>query len=616
MTQHGTSNKLKAHRLHARLSTEHGGGPWAALLERGVLVMGAMTFPSTEQVHLNDEAREFTVDCLWGLTALHLALAYGAAREHRPLPDGMPRAGLGWWSSKAADVPDLLARSAEGKGPCGHHVMLGEHTWWEVSTSEIAALLQVGFSVQPGQALEALRLLGGSEGWLPGVVPAHASWSTGAQTAAPPAPQRDAQGLRVAIFVAHHGDFQQCRSLLARASEKHWGGRLQAESYLLMLRLPAKQGAAVEVQRSFAGQPQPETRVEYTEILHLYDGTLAETETWVRQLVDAQGPLRSADLVAGCSPFWVCVALHRVLPVKPFVALVNMAILNRFTFHEDFPLFWLWLRDFLKSPGVAVAASHHLMAEQVFAQTGARPAYVPMVSLHIDERWRAEADAGVFVWRSAHPAVHFVNFLMRHRGLGGRQLVFHGDAGLVPYARLSEYYAVVMLPHVPNPGAMSDLYTLGIPLFLPAEPYIYRFLWDFSNPFAGPDANPLDRSRMPPDLRGELLAHFPVSATSVEHPFDPLDFLRQRTEINEVLLARMYWYQHTEFSTLPALQRFKSLAHLASQLAWLDAQRAAQAVERFSQQPQIPTANPIAFCLMRISRCGHLRGITRAEPRF
>merc|ERR1719223_1815257 len=111
---------------------------------------------------------------------------------------------------------------------------------------------------------------------------------------------------------------------------------------------------------------------------------------------------------------------------------------------------------------------------------------------------------------------------------------------------------------------------MHIPIFVPDQPYIYRFLWDFARPFAGTSASPHMRNRAPSKVRvGEL----PGVDTGSPHPYDPLRFLETASQLGR-LPDQAYWYRYTEFAVMPALQRFKSVAHLSMMVAGLGEEEA------------------------------------------
>merc|ERR1712232_28703 len=148
---------------------------------------------------------------------------------------------------------------------------------------------------------------------------------------------------------------------------------------------------------------------------------------------------------------------------------------------------------------------------------------------------------------------------------------------------LSIYRAVVLIPHVPNPVSLSDLYTMRMPIFTPAEPYIYRFLWDFAEPFAGPNARYWRRDRAPSKLKiwpERAAGAQSVTTTIFEHPYDPLDFLDSAQLSHARLAALAYWYQYTEFADLPAPQFFVGVPSLLAQFQDFSAERAADVSRR------------------------------------
>merc|ERR1712137_1339687 len=102
-------------------------------------------------------------------------------------------------------------------------------------------------------------------------------------------------------------------------------------------------------------------------------------------------------------------------------------------------------------------------------------------------------------------------------------------------------------------------------MLVPGEPLVHKFVWA-SRTFGGYDAEQHYRARAPEDLRDEYKAKVSDAAgdadlVSGHPPYSPVNFL-QAWSIHRLIDDRRYWYQYTEWATLPHILRFASLPEL------------------------------------------------------
>ncbi|CAE7834353.1 unnamed protein product [Symbiodinium necroappetens] len=184
-------------------------------------------------------------------------------------------------------------------------------------------------------------------------------------------------GLRVIMIEMHRMDYQELRALMERVSEDLFGAPARFYNYFLTASEDAEE---LDVQEELPTHGND----AHIFLEHGIAAGLAEVAGWIEQ-----EHWKGADLVAGCTPLWACVALFQVLPDMslgrmPFLVRQNMALLQFYHAWSELPLYWSMLHDFMASRKVTISWKHRLGAEQVFDQTGARPAYVPLISLHTD----------------------------------------------------------------------------------------------------------------------------------------------------------------------------------------------------------------------------------------
>merc|ERR1712032_791908 len=139
---------------------------------------------------------------------------------------------------------------------------------------------------------------------------------------------------------------------------------------------------------------------------------------------------------------------------------------------------------------------------------------------------------------------------------------------------IATYNMVILLPHGPNALRLSDLYAAAVPMVVPGEPLVHKFVWA-SRTFGGYDADGQYRARAPEAMRLAVArAETGLSSQGVSHPpYSPFNFL-QAWSMHRYIDDRRYWYQYTEWATLPHILRFSSLPELVKVLAELTATEA------------------------------------------
>eukprot|EP00392_Amoebophrya_sp_AT5.2_P010036 g10067.t1 len=402
---------------------------------------------------------------------------------------------------------------------------------------------------------------------------------------------------------------------------------------------------------------------------------LSEAVSELQQFLREDAFFRSADLMLGCEPFWLCPVLHAVR--KLLMAEMKMSATDHFSNKRDLlPLFlprlnmcpmFLYnghvrddehlsifglLRDMLlESTAAPLAAACRISAEMFAFQFRKEIPYVPFLGLHTSPaKWFPVKGEEILVFRTFLPMVHtFLQVLQMFQGhfeatteaedkdaqklqdeqlpkseetyaqvvrreLGeqeeretanagpkinlnlrratGRKFVTMDPGKNYDYQEIGSYAAVVLLPHVPNALRLSDMQAMGVPVFVPAEPYIHKIVWPFAGPYCGrtspeeivrkqaagrelfqwvwaaPAAGEKGRgsedTTRSDNISFSLNAIFDSSNFVPRHRYSPFDF--QSTQ--ELLFERFhhdrrYWLQYTEWAERgDVLFKFSSVRHL------------------------------------------------------
>ena len=224
------------------------------------------------------------------------------------------------------------------------------------------------------------------------------------------------------------------------------------------------------------------------------------------------------------------------------------------------------LHETLQRRPWAMSATSHITAEILRWQAGIRIPYVPCLSLYIPVRYQP-AKPQILFFRSSLPQQapfqRVLRLLEAERGEGtpeergdrSSRIVFMGFQSSMSFHEIASFEAVAMLPHIPNALRLSDMYSMAIPLFVPDEPLIHKFLWP-------DDPMPLLSKIRAAEMTEEETAS-PLSTAS------PLDFQVAGRHFYKHMRDRHHWLQYTEWWLRPHLLRFSNLdqthQHVASQ---------------------------------------------------
>lgn len=137
-------------------------------------------------------------------------------------------------------------------------------------------------------------------------------------------------------------------------------------------------------------------------------------------------------------------------------------------------------------PPAGLSATSRITAEVLHWQVGIRAPYVPCLSLYISARYlspRAPRRPDLLFFRSSLPSA--APFLRILRLIEAENEAARGPSGVnidllttsISFSEMATYRSIAMLPHIPNALRLSDVYAMGIPLLIPDEPMIHKFIW-------------------------------------------------------------------------------------------------------------------------------------------
>eukprot|EP00927_Polykrikos_kofoidii_P079210 TRINITY_DN75998_c0_g1_i1.p1 TRINITY_DN75998_c0_g1~~TRINITY_DN75998_c0_g1_i1.p1 ORF type:complete len:995 (-),score=96.91 TRINITY_DN75998_c0_g1_i1:116-2905(-) len=200
-------------------------------------------------------------------------------------------------------------------------------------------------------------------------------------------------------------------------------------------------------------------------------------------------------------------------------------------------------------PDVVFAVTHQFLAEQVVWQTnGFRLPVARYVGANTGATYELEhsEQSGVLVGK--RPSIHFQELIRRFAELNADALSFHfvfmADLPTMNQSMRDycAYRAVVYLAYDVNTMMLHELYTCGIPMWVPAD------LWRHASRFG--------------ELYAEHLVFEGISTVAPGHPFPP--FIPDRQFLDPHIA--MYWSAFHEARRLPHLGRFESIPDLLTQL--------------------------------------------------
>jgi len=238
--------------------------------------------------------------------------------------------------------------------------------------------------------------------------------------------------------------------------------------------------------------------------------TIQQAVWSLREFARRDAFLRTSKVIICSEPLWLCVLLHAALHDLPPVptdpsspSSSSSRLLTRASaagrvmcllvdFDQVFGLdevdeFWTLVertafgRNGANTNG-AVSATSRMTAEMLWWQAGIRVPYVPCLSLYISARYKPTKPDMLFFRSSLPGASPFLRVL---RLIEAENEAARGSSGVnidtmtksMTFSEMASYRSIAMLPHIPNALRLSDMYCIGIPLFIPDEPMIHKFIW-------------------------------------------------------------------------------------------------------------------------------------------
>ena len=268
--------------------------------------------------------------------------------------------------------------------------------------------------------------------------------------------------------------------------------------------------------------------------------------------------LRTSHSIVCSEPLWLCILLQASLAGSGEKRLLTRAsaagrvMCLLVDFEQVFGLdevdnYWEVVRRVtptLQGPLKPFTATSRITAEMLDWQAGLRVPYVPFLSLHVTARYAPVQEDLLFFRSSLPAAVPFLRVLRlieaEKRAAGervGKVTAMSAMSKAMSYSEIASFRAVAMLPHIPNALRLSDAYAIGIPLFIPGEPYIHKFTW--------------------PDDPLPLLSKARLAKGFVR--MSPLGFQSEMRRFYKFREERHYWLQYTEWWLRPHLLHFSTL---------------------------------------------------------
>ena len=232
--------------------------------------------------------------------------------------------------------------------------------------------------------------------------------------------------------------------------------------------------------------------------------TIQQAVWSLREFARRDAFLRSSKVIICSEPLWLCVLLHAALYDLPTLPTVSSSRSSRLLtrasaagrvmcllvdFDQVFGLdevdeFWTLVdrTAFGRNANGAVSATSRMTAEMLRWQAGIRVPYVPCLSLYISARYEPTKPDMLFFRSSLPGASPFLRVL---RLIEAENEAARGPSGVnidtmtksMTFSEMASYRSIAMLPHIPNALRLSDMYCIGIPLFIPDEPMIHKFIW-------------------------------------------------------------------------------------------------------------------------------------------
>ena len=294
--------------------------------------------------------------------------------------------------------------------------------------------------------------------------------------------------------------------------------------------------------------------------------------------------LREADLWLCSGPAVLCSLLHGVVPAKPMIIWHCRHLADGLmSLHNETRVALLTsIRSMLVgSSGVAMVACEAFASIQESWQLG-----LPLCPVHRrlalyaeHFAWKANKPGGrpeqILVLRSMIwskvPGLYFRTlleaFVRENRAEFRYRFTFAADATdgkLLPYSEMALHRCAVLVPNDLTMAAFVEAFTMGIPIFLPTDVWLYRLQK------AVPYGFMVHGGQLPME-----------SETESETKEYPPPFWQEKTRQRASVL---YWLRTSDFSTWPHVQRFASIPELLDGVANADVRALSRAMRRWQVQ--------------------------------
>mmetsp|Transcript_44922 Transcript_44922/g.101686 ORF Transcript_44922/g.101686 Transcript_44922/m.101686 type:complete len:424 (+) Transcript_44922:945-2216(+) len=195
--------------------------------------------------------------------------------------------------------------------------------------------------------------------------------------------------------------------------------------------------------------------------------------------------MQSADLLLCTEPLVGCLMLKGIAAERrgysmPLLGYLGVALLNNCP-PEDVKRFWAAFEsDVVDEPSTVLAVNNLILSEQVFYQTGFRLPYIRAHGLYTKVSYAPSKPAALF-WRA--PLFSYQTFRC---AVGQFMAEFNGkypleiefmDDGSIAYEDIVKFRSVVLVPWDHALMTFYEMYSMGIPIFLPQRTWMYRFLY-------------------------------------------------------------------------------------------------------------------------------------------
>ena len=275
-------------------------------------------------------------------------------------------------------------------------------------------------------------------------------------------------------------------------------------------------------------------------------------------------------LVICSEPLWLCVLLHAATQSRRQVTRASAAgrvMCFLVDFDQVFGIqeveqLWALIPNFASS---LITATSRITAEMIHWQTALRVAYVPCVSLHVTARHEPQlARPELLFFRSSLPAASPFLTVLRLLEAESKEDTWPIVAMTKPlsFEEIASFRAVALLPHIPNALRLSDLYAMHLPIFIPDEPLIQKFLWP-DDPLPLLSKARMSHAKSRNEEENEKYEENEENTQNDEYyeeyfEFSPLDFQAAGRRFYRFRAHRHYWLQYTEWWLRPHLQRFSA----------------------------------------------------------